>query len=104
MADDTMEKETSSYYSELEVSIPIKFVGFSEGRLVEPLKRLAENNGIALFAIDEAHCVSKWGHDFRPDYRRFSVLRETFCTSLMKSLKFDIPLMALTATGNGSCS
>ncbi|XP_074589084.1 ATP-dependent DNA helicase Q-like SIM [Curcuma longa] len=60
-------------------------------RLVEPLKGLAVNPGIALFAIDEAHCVSKWGHDFRPDYRRLSVLRENF-------IQFNIPLMALTAT------
>ncbi|KAG6528613.1 hypothetical protein ZIOFF_010792 [Zingiber officinale] len=60
-------------------------------RLVEPLKGLAVNPGIALFAIDEAHCVSKWGHDFRPDYRRLSVLRENFT-------QFNIPLMALTAT------
>uniref|UniRef100_A0A1D1ZDN4 ATP-dependent DNA helicase n=2 Tax=Anthurium amnicola TaxID=1678845 RepID=A0A1D1ZDN4_9ARAE len=67
-------------------------------RLVDPLRRLAENRGIALFAIDEAHCVSKWGHDFRPDYRRLSVLRENFKACNLKSLKFDIPLMALTAT------
>ncbi|XP_042462877.1 ATP-dependent DNA helicase Q-like SIM isoform X3 [Zingiber officinale] len=60
-------------------------------RLVEPLKGLAVNPGITLFAIDEAHCVSKWGHDFRPDYRRLSVLRENFT-------QFNIPLMALTAT------
>ncbi|RDX86127.1 ATP-dependent DNA helicase Q-like SIM, partial [Mucuna pruriens] len=67
-------------------------------RLIEPLQKLAESRGIALFAIDEVHCVSKWGHDFRPDYRRLSVLRENFSTSKLKSLKFDIPLMALTAT------
>ncbi|KAL5566038.1 hypothetical protein UlMin_029202 [Ulmus minor] len=67
-------------------------------RLVKPLQTLAENRGIALFAIDEAHCVSKWGHDFRPDYRRLSVLRENFSACSLKFLKFDIPLMALTAT------
>ncbi|KAH9755197.1 ATP-dependent DNA helicase q-like sim [Citrus sinensis] len=67
-------------------------------RLIKPLQRLAESRGIALFAIDEVHCVSKWGHDFRPDYRRLSVLRENFGANNLKSLKFDIPLMALTAT------
>ncbi|KAJ0960149.1 hypothetical protein J5N97_002068 [Dioscorea zingiberensis] len=67
-------------------------------RLIEPLKKLAESHGIALFAIDEVHCVSKWGHDFRPDYRRLSILRENFCAGKLKFLKFDIPLMALTAT------
>ncbi|KAF3454518.1 hypothetical protein FNV43_RR04966 [Rhamnella rubrinervis] len=67
-------------------------------RLVKQLQKLAESHGIALFAIDEVHCVSKWGHDFRPDYRRLSVLRENFTTSKLKFLKFDIPLMALTAT------
>ncbi|KAI4301771.1 hypothetical protein L6164_035018 [Bauhinia variegata] len=67
-------------------------------RLIKPLQKLAESRGIALFAIDEVHCVSKWGHDFRPDYRRLSALRENFTTSRLKFLKFDIPLMALTAT------
>lgn len=67
-------------------------------RLKEPLQSLAEGRGIALFAIDEVHCVSKWGHDFRPDYRRLSILRESFRAENLKCLKFDIPLMALTAT------
>ncbi|KAG2616426.1 hypothetical protein PVAP13_3NG202226 [Panicum virgatum] len=67
-------------------------------RLMEPLKKLAEKTGIALFAIDEVHCVSKWGHDFRPDYRKLSVLRENFSSSKLKFLKHDIPVIALTAT------
>ncbi|KAI3969223.1 hypothetical protein MKX01_004443 [Papaver californicum] len=67
-------------------------------RLIGPLQKLAENRGIALFAIDEAHCVSKWGHDFRPDYRRLSILRDSFSTCNLKFLKSNIPLMALTAT------
>ncbi|KAK9136923.1 hypothetical protein Sjap_007517 [Stephania japonica] len=67
-------------------------------RLIEPLQKLAENRGIALFAIDEVHCVSKWGHDFRSDYRRLYVLRENFKACNLKFLSSDIPLMALTAT------
>ncbi|KAI7746912.1 hypothetical protein M8C21_008504 [Ambrosia artemisiifolia] len=67
-------------------------------RLIKPLESLAENRGIALFAIDEVHCVSKWGHDFRPDYRRLSALRDNFNAKKLPFLKFDIPIMALTAT------
>ncbi len=51
--------------------------------------RLLERGRIALFAIDEAHCVAQWGHDFRPDYLNLSMLHERWP---------DVPRIALTAT------
>ncbi|KAM7278194.1 hypothetical protein ACFE04_005328 [Oxalis oulophora] len=67
-------------------------------RLIKPLQVLAESRGIALFAIDEAHCISKWGHDFRPGFRQLSALRKNFSAGNLKFLRADIPIMALTAT------
>ena len=55
----------------------------------EKTMRLLERGRIALFAIDEAHCVAQWGHDFRPDYLGLSVLHERWP---------DVPRIALTAT------
>ena len=62
----------------------------SEGFL-DGLDRLQRNPGLALFAIDEAHCVSQWGHDFRPEYIELSVLPERFPA---------VPRIALTATAD----
>jgi ATP-dependent DNA helicase RecQ len=56
---------------------------------VEATIRLLERGKIALFAIDEAHCVSQWGHDFRPDYLMLSELHEKWP---------EVPRIALTAT------
>jgi ATP-dependent DNA helicase RecQ len=61
-------------------------------RLLNPIMlSLLERCHIALFAIDEAHCVSQWGHDFRPEYQKLRVLHERFP---------QVPRIALTATAD----
>ncbi len=71
----------------------LDLVYVSPERLLTPgfLDALADKQ-IGLFAIDEAHCVSQWGHDFRPEYLQLGVLAERFP---------DVPRIALTATADG---
>lgn len=63
------------------------------GYFFEILKCLHQKRQLAGFVVDEAHCVSQWGHDFRPDYRELRCLKQNFS---------DVPVMALTATATQS--
>ena len=61
----------------------------SEDFLQGVMPHIVDRVGLSAFAIDEAHCVSEWGHDFRPEYRQLNVLRSRYP---------NIPIIALTAT------
>jgi ATP-dependent DNA helicase RecQ len=72
-----------------------KLLYLAPERLLQPeffgsvLPRMLSSTGISSFVIDEAHCVSEWGHDFRPEYRQLAVLRQRYA---------QIPTFAFTAT------
>ena len=70
----------------------IKLLYLAPERLLLPATLdLLDSANLSLFAVDEAHCISEWGHDFRVDYRNLSTLRERYP---------DVPVIAMTATAN----
>ena len=88
----TLDAKTSRQTEEDFINGKLDMLYVAPERLVSPqFISLLKRASISLFAIDEAHCVSQWGHDFRPDYIQLSLLHEQFP---------DIPRIALTATAD----
>ena len=69
----------------------VKILYLSPERLVGEMEWLQQNVRVSLIAIDEAHCISQWGHDFRPEYTQLGCLRNVFPSA---------PILALTATAD----
>jgi len=88
----TLKQDESRLVEEQIYKNELDLVYVSPERLnTESFLNILKKSKISLFAIDEAHCVSQWGHDFRPEYTKFSKLKEFFP---------NIPRIALTATAD----
>ena len=69
----------------------VKLLYISPERLLQEMNLLLKDMKVSLFAIDEAHCISQWGHDFRPEYTQLQTIRQQFP---------QVPIVALTATAD----
>ncbi|WP_297328807.1 DNA helicase RecQ [uncultured Bacteroides sp.] len=69
----------------------LKLLYISPEKLLAEINYLLRDMHISLFAIDEAHCISQWGHDFRPEYTQMGILHQQFP---------EVPIVALTATAD----
>lgn len=69
----------------------LKLLYISPEKLITEIDYLLRDMHLSLFAIDEAHCISQWGHDFRPEYAQMGILHQVFP---------HIPIIALTATAD----
>lgn len=87
----TLSFDTQMQVEQLCLQGKIKLLYLSPERVVSEADRLMQSLDISLIAIDEAHCISHWGHDFRPEYTQLAFLKERFP---------NVPLIALTATAD----
>ncbi|XP_029992855.1 Bloom syndrome protein homolog isoform X3 [Sphaeramia orbicularis] len=96
LSGDKSDSEASRIYMQLSRKDPVVKLLYvtpekvsASNKLISAMQNLYERGLLTRFVIDEAHCVSQWGHDFRPDYKRLHELRQKFP---------NVPMMALTAT------